>query len=45
MTREEYSCPVLFLDPKIKDIDKFTMGDILLFDYQSHGTIKADMAV
>lgn len=45
LDREEYSYPVLFLDPKIKDIDKFTMGDILLFDYQSHGTIKADMAV
>jgi thymidylate synthase len=45
LNREEYSYPVLFLDPKIKDIEKFTMGDILLFDYQSHGTIKADMAV
>jgi thymidylate synthase len=45
LDREEYSYPVLFLDPKIKDIEKFTMGDILLFDYQSHGTIKADMAV
>jgi thymidylate synthase len=45
LSREEYPLPVLFIDPKIKDIEKFTMGDILLFDYQSHGTIKADMAV
>jgi thymidylate synthase len=45
LSREEYPLPVLFIDPKIKDIEKFTMGDILLFDYQSHGTIKADMEV
>jgi len=37
--------PVLFLNPEIKNIDKFSMDDILLFDYQSHGTIKAEMAV
>ena len=45
LSREEYPLPILFLDPKIKNIDKFLMDDILLFDYQSHGTIKADMAV
>ena len=45
LSREEYPLPLLFLDPKIKNIDKFLMDDILLFDYQSHGTIKADMAV
>ena len=45
LSREEYPLPILFLDPKIKNIDKFIMDDILLFDYQSHGTIKADMAV
>jgi thymidylate synthase len=45
LSREEYPLPLLFLDPKIKNIDKFIMDDILLFDYQSHGTIKADMAV
>jgi thymidylate synthase len=45
LSREEYPLPLLFLDPKIKNIDKFSMDDILLFDYQSHGTIKADMAV
>ncbi len=45
LSREEYPLPLLFLDPKIKNIDKFLMDDILLFDYQSHGTIKAEMAV
>jgi thymidylate synthase len=45
LSREEYPLPALFLNPEIKDVDKFSMDDILLFDYQSHGTIKADMAV
>jgi thymidylate synthase len=45
LSREEYPLPALFLNPEIKSIDKFSMDDILLFDYQSHGTIKADMAV
>ena len=45
LSREEYPLPLLFLNPEIKSIDKFSMDAILLFDYQSHGTIKADMAV
>ena len=45
LSREEYPLPLLFLTPEIKSIDKFSMDAILLFDYQSHGTIKADMAV
>ena len=45
LSREEYPLPALFLNPEIKDIDKFSMDDIMLFDYQSHGTIKAEMAV
>ena len=45
LSREEYPLPALFLNPELKSIDKFSMDDILLFDYQSHGTIKADMAV
>jgi thymidylate synthase len=45
LSREEYPLPALFLNPEIKNIDKFSIDDILLFDYQSHGTIKADMAV
>jgi thymidylate synthase len=45
LSREEYPLPALFLNPEIKNIDQFSMDDILLFDYQSHGTIKAEMAV
>ena len=45
LAREEYPLPALFLNPEIKDIDKFSMDDIILFDYKSHGTIKAEMAV
>ena len=45
LTREEYSLPRLFLNFDIKDITKFTMEDIHLEDYQSHGPLKAPMAV
>jgi len=45
LKRESYSQPTLWLNPDIKDIDKFTMEDIKLVDYQSHGAIKAPMAV
>jgi thymidylate synthase len=40
-----YPQPTLWLNPEIKDIDKFTMDDIKLLNYQSHDTIKATMAV
>jgi thymidylate synthase len=43
--REEYPLPALSINPEIKNIDKFSMDDILLVDYKSHGTIKAEMAV
>lgn len=45
LTRDEYSLPTLWLNPEIKDIDKFSMNDIRLENYQSHGSIKAKMAV
>lgn len=45
LSREEYPLPTLKLNTGIKDIDKFSMDDIVLNDYQSHGTIKAEMAV
>ena len=45
LRREMYKQPRLWLNPDIKDIDKFTMDDIKLIDYQSHDTIKAKMAV
>lgn len=45
LTRQEFPLPKLWLNPEIKNIDKFTMNDIKLIDYQSHGAIKAPMAV
>ena len=45
LTREPMKLPKLWLNPKIKDINKFTMDDIKLIDYQSHGQLKAPMAV
>ena len=45
LRREEYPLPTLWLNPEIKDINKFTMDDIKLLDYQSHDSIKATMAV
>jgi thymidylate synthase len=45
LTREPLPAPTLWLNPDIKDITKFTMDDIKLVDYESHGTIKAEMAV
>lgn len=45
LSRHPYSLPTLKLNPEIKEIDKFTMNDIELVDYQSHGSIKAEMAV
>jgi thymidylate synthase len=45
LTREPLSLPKLWLNPEIKDIDKFTMDDIKLVGYESHPPIKAKMAV
>lgn len=45
LTRKEYPLPELYLNPEITDIDRYTMNDINLIDYQSHGAIKAKMAV
>ena len=45
ISREPYPLPKLWLNPEIKDIDKFTMDDIKLENYQYHPPIKADMAV
>ena len=43
--REPFPAPKLWLNPSVKDITMFTMDDIQLEGYQSHGTIKAEMAV
>jgi thymidylate synthase len=45
LQREPYPAPQLWLNPDITDIDKFTMDDIHLRHYLSHGTIAAPMAV
>jgi thymidylate synthase len=45
LTRESYSLPTLWLNPDIKDIEKFTMDDIKLINYQSHSQLKVQMAV
>jgi len=45
LRREAYAQPTLWLNPEIKDIDKFTMDDIKLNNYKSHDSIKANMAV
>lgn len=45
LAREPLPAPQLWLNPDIKSIDKFTMGDAKLVNYQSHGAIKARMAV
>lgn len=45
LTREPLPEPTLWLNPEIKDITKFSMSDIRLDGYQSHGPISAPMAV
>jgi thymidylate synthase len=45
LSRKPLPAPTLFLSPGINKITDFTMGDIVLHNYQSHGAIKADMAV
>lgn len=45
LAREPLTAPTLWLNPDVKDIDKFTMSDIRLDSYQSLDTIPAPMAV
>jgi len=45
LSRQEYPLPTLMLTHDIKDISQFTMNDIYLDNYQSHGPLKATMAV
>jgi thymidylate synthase len=45
LSREPHPLPKLRLNPSVTDIDNFTMDDIKLIDYQSHGQLKAPMAV
>jgi thymidylate synthase len=45
LSKEPFSLSRLWLNPDVKDIDKFGMEDIRLENYQSHPSIKAPMAV
>jgi thymidylate synthase len=45
LSREEYSLPTLMLNSLKNNIFEMTMQDIHLENYQSHGAIKAKMAV
>lgn len=43
--REHYPAPRLYLNYDVRDINKFTMNDIILDGYTSHPPLKAPMAV
>lgn len=45
ITREPFAYPKLALNSNVTDITKFTMQDIDLVGYESHGAITAPMAV
>ena len=45
LSRTEFSLPTLILNPNKKDLFSMKMEDIKLEGYQSHGPIKAKMAV
>lgn len=45
LAREPLPLPKLWLNPEVRDIEKFTMDDIKLLDYQCYETISAPMAV
>lgn len=45
VSRQPRSLPKLRLNPEIKDIDKFTHGDIEVFGYNPHPPIRAQISV
>ena len=45
VAREPFDLPVLGINSKTTDIEKITMKDIVLHNYQSHSAIVAQMAV
>jgi thymidylate synthase len=45
LSRTPLEPPDLWLNPEVRDIEKFTMKDIALLDYKSMDSIKAPMAV
>ncbi len=44
LTREPFPFPKVTLNPLVTDIDSFTSNDITLENYQSHDSIKAEIA-
>ncbi|MBL6989031.1 MAG: thymidylate synthase [Bacteriovoracaceae bacterium] len=45
LSRSPFKLPTMKLNPEIKNIFEFRYGDFELVDYQSHPTIKAEIAV
>lgn len=45
LSREPLPLPTLELNPRVDDLFAFTMGDIALNNYQSHGVLKAPVAI
>ena len=45
LSRTPLPAPTLWLNPEVKDIEKFTMNDIKLLNYQSYSALPAPMAV
>lgn len=45
LNRDPYELPQLWLNPAIKDIDKFKFDDIKILNYKHHSAIKAPIAV
>lgn len=45
LSREPFASPQLKLNPNVTDIFDFDFDDIVIENYQSHATIKADVAV
>ena len=43
LSRTPFKAPKLWLNPKVKDIDAFTMDDIKLIGYRNHEKIPAEM--
>jgi thymidylate synthase len=44
LTREPLPFPTLKLNPEVKDIDAFTLEDITLEGYQSHPSLRGEIA-
>lgn len=45
LAREPVELPIIWINPEIKSIDKFTMDDVKIINYKHHPSILAKMAV